>query len=147
MLVLTARLLLQDHGHHRGPDSSVLYQLSPPWPAGAVWHAEAFISECKVYLLKWISFWGQVVCVCADCGPVWRRCGGLLRYLWWRPQWGSASAAAVHHGRCAVWGASALQYRQCVHVQHFPHLTQVGQIFCESSLNVFVSRSCTDCCV
>lgn len=74
---------------------------------------------------KYIYGWAQVVRVCAGCRPVWRWCGSMLWCIWWRSQWGSASTAAVHHGRCSMRGTATLQYWQFVYVQHFPHFTQV----------------------
>lgn len=48
-----AWLLLQGHGHHRGPRSSVFYQLLPlacfPWPRAAVSHAEVCMRFTSVW--------------------------------------------------------------------------------------------------
>lgn len=96
-----------------------------PWPGTT---SIEYQKHSLICLLTLVYCWGQVVCVCAGCGPLWRQCGGMLWNLWRRPQRGSAAAAAVHHGRRAVRGAAALQCWQRVYVQHLHHLTQVELI-------------------
>lgn len=136
-------LLLQGHSHHRGPYSGVFHQLSPlavsldPELGVARW------SMYEVYLCVGAAescVCVQVVCVCSGRWPLWRQCGSVLRDLWRGSQWGSASATAVHHGRCTVWGTAALQCWQCLYVQHFSHFTQVKLIFVTHLISSFLAK-------